>query len=231
MNLPSFSVILLLLTFNINLICGVEIITAIVVFKSVLKILDVAVDLYDEFSDDSLPKTPKEERLYQAIANVTEVIENVERNIPQMTIAKMKQLERDFSKIIHFEIKLDDLVKHINNIESKYDSFLSKSFIIIRFLLKVVLCYNNPIHYFTELRPKIKTKIDNSTSQGKAAAIEFVLTDFANSVITFASGSVQNSLAAINDMIVIRESSSLYTKDIFSLFLENFNVSFSLKIR
>lgn len=88
-----------------------------------------------------------------------------------------------------------------------------------------VILFNSFTTYFTELRPKIKTKIDNSTSSGKAAAIEFVLTDFANSVITFASGSVQNSLSSINDMIVVRESSSLYTKDIFSLFLENFNVS------
>lgn len=126
MNLSVFSVIFLLATFNIYHICGFEIITTVVVFKSVLKILDVAVDLYDEFSDETLPKTPKEEKLYQAIANITALIENVERSIPQVTIAKMKQLERDFSKIIHFEIKLDDLMKNINNIESKYDSFLSK---------------------------------------------------------------------------------------------------------
>lgn len=94
--------------------------------SKVFSLLHEAFDLYEEFKGDVISTSNKEKKLYASLANITNLIESVEHDIPQVTIAKMKELERDFSEIIHFEIKLDDLINHINNIESKYEKFVSK---------------------------------------------------------------------------------------------------------
>lgn len=95
--------------------------------KALISVIDEANDIYGSFSGTNLlGRQTKERKLYNTLINITHLIEQVERDIPQVTIAKIKELERDFSKIIHFEIKLDDLVDHIGNIESKYEKFLSK---------------------------------------------------------------------------------------------------------
>ncbi len=123
----------ILVLFSIGL--SVDFVTASILKKGftaltkIFPMLDDFVDLYDEFTDkhdDPLHVNSKEKRLYEAISNITYAMKSVEESIPQVTIAKIKQLERDFSQIIHFEIKLEDLVKQINFIESRYESFLGK---------------------------------------------------------------------------------------------------------
>lgn len=93
-------------------------------FHAASVLVDDALDLYDEFSDDPLHVNAQEKRLFDNLRNVTLFINRVETNIPQVTIAKFNQLERDFSQIIHFEIKLDYLVKQIDRIEDSYQTFL-----------------------------------------------------------------------------------------------------------
>lgn len=93
-------------------------------FHSAVSIIEKAVTLYDEFSEDPLHLSVREKRLYDSLNNATRFIDRVETNIPQVTIARINELQRDFSEIIHFEIKLDELVKAMNQIEAQYDIFL-----------------------------------------------------------------------------------------------------------
>ncbi|XKL65650.1 hypothetical protein PGB90_009070 [Kerria lacca] len=198
MNLINYLILFLTTFSTFNFVKSFEVGNGLVLFKSVIGLLAEAIELYDEFSNDPLSLSRKEKKLYETLGNITKIIENVEDNVSQVTIAKIKQLERDFANIIHFEIKLEDLVKQINEIESKYDSFL-------------------------DLRDEIKMKIDNSSSS-KDIAVRHTLTDFADSVVSYKSGSIRNYLDGINDLIDIRESTSIYLKnDIFSLILDNFS--------
>lgn len=126
-----FTLFFVLSVSNYNSVHAIEPVSILTIFsaaKAIDFVFEKSYDFYKLFSknDDPFNFDTKEIRLYQSISNVTSLVKNLEYTIPQMTIVNIKQLERDFSEIIHFEIVFDDLIKHINRIESMYDQFLSK---------------------------------------------------------------------------------------------------------
>lgn len=118
---------LVVVLLSVNVAFGLAIESIIFWTKTLFHVLDETMDAYESVTGSTIfGQASKEKKLYANLANITQLIERVEHDIPQVTIAKIKELERDFSQIIHFEIKLDDLVNHIGNIEAKYEKFLSK---------------------------------------------------------------------------------------------------------
>lgn len=97
-------------------------------FSKLLSILLKTSELYDEVNNLINPGdfSGKEKILYDALNNATRLIDRTETNINKITIARINELQRDFSEIIHFEIKLDELMSSMNQIESLYNELTSK---------------------------------------------------------------------------------------------------------
>lgn len=71
----------------------------------------------------------------------------------------------------------------------------------------------------------MKSKLDNDT-EGRAIALKWTAENFAKTALSVDRYSIRGCLTMINDLIDIRESSSFNSKnDIFTLILNNFNVS------
>lgn len=118
---------LLVICLSANAAFGIAVQAVVFWSKTLFSVLDDTIDVYESISGHNIfGQSAKEKKLYAKLANITDLIDRLEHDIPQVTIARIKELERDFSQIIHFEIKLDDLVNHIGNVEAKYEKFLSK---------------------------------------------------------------------------------------------------------
>ncbi|XP_065200277.1 uncharacterized protein LOC135831598 [Planococcus citri] len=186
---------LILLCLSTNAAFGIAAQTAIFWSKTIIGVLDETVDIYESISGHNVfGQSAQEKRLYAKLANITDLVERLEHDIPQVTIARIKELERDFSQIIHFEIKLDDLVNYIGNIESKYEKF-----------------------------GKLRNKVMNldKESANKSIATKHTLERTANAIL-FESGNVGDSLDKINQ-IILGENVLFGKQDVFSLILDNFN--------